>query len=212
MMGKPIVDEKFIVNLKGKDFILYEGLLDLAHQEGLISIETELLQIPSKENGDIAIAKAIAKTETKTFIDIGDAGPNSVNGMIRPHIIRMASTRAKARALRDLTNVGMTAVEELGDDEEDKPSNRSSGSKKANTRQTDKAKQDIVGNSLATNKQLNFIYKLAKDKNYSGKEMSNYIKSVYKKDSSKALTKKEASEMIEMLNELGKEELPDVLK
>jgi len=210
------IDEKFIVNLKGKDFILYEGLLDLAHQEVLISIETELLQIPSKENGETAIAKAIAKTKDRIFIDIGDASPNSVNSMIRPHIIRMASTRAKARALRDLTNVGMTAVEELGDDEEDKPSNRSSNSKKTDKRQAskpvDKEKQAIADNSLATDKQLNFIYKLAKDKNYSSEEMKNYIKSVYQKDSSKALTKKEASEMIEMLNELGKEELPDVLK
>ena len=211
------IDEKFIVNLKGKDFILYEGLLDLAHQEGLISIETELLQIPSKENGDIAIAKAIAKTETKTFVDIGDASPNSVNSMIRPHIIRMASTRAKARALRDLTNVGMTAIEELGDDEGDKPINGSNDNKKSSTRQaskpkTDKEKQAIVDNSLATDKQLNFIYKLAKDKNYSGEEMKNYIQSVYQKDSSKALTKKEASEMIEMLNELGEVELPEVLR
>lgn len=206
------IDEKFIVNLKGKDFILYEGLLDLAHQEGLISIETELLQIPSKENGDIAIAKAIAKTETKTFVDIGDAGPNSVNGMIRPHIIRMASTRAKARALRDLTNVGMTAIEELGDEEEDKPSNRYSSNKKTNTKAIDKDKQAIVDNSLATDKQLNFIYKLAKDKNYSSEEMKNYIKSVYKKDSSKALTKKEASEVIEMLNGLANDELPEVLR
>lgn len=211
------IDEKFIVNLKGKDFILYEGLLDLAHQEGLISIETELLQIPSKENGETAIAKAIAKTKDRIFIDIGDASPSSVNGMIRPHIIRMASTRAKARALRDLTNVGMTAIEELGDEEEDKPINGSNDNKKSSTRQaskpkTDKEKQAIVDNSLATDKQLNFIYKLAKDKNYSSEEMKNYIKSVYQKDSSKALTKKEASEMIEMLNELGKEELPDVLR
>lgn len=27
------INEKFIVNLKGKDFVTYEGLLDLAHQE-----------------------------------------------------------------------------------------------------------------------------------------------------------------------------------
>jgi hypothetical protein len=202
------IDEKFIVNLKGKDFILYEGLLDLAHQEGLISMDVELLQIPSKENGDIAIAKAIAKTETKTFIDIGDAGPNSVNGMIRPHIIRMASTRAKARALRDLTNVGMTAIEELGDDVEDKPNNKYSNNKKPNTTQInkpeiDKDKQAIVDGSLATDKQLRMLYALTKEKGFESM-MGDYIKKTYNKDSSKALTKAEASEIIQMLQEIGK--------
>ncbi len=203
------IDERFIVELQGKQFVTYEGLLDLAHQMKLNSIKTEIVQFPTQQNNNQCIMKAIAITEDgKHFEGYGDADSGNVNRMIAKHLIRMAETRAKARALRDLTNVGMTAVEELGDDEEI----RSSGSKKANTRQTDKAKQDIVGNSLATNKQLNFIYKLAKDKNYSGKEMSNYIKSVYKKDSSKALTKKEASEIIEMLNELGNDKLPEVLK
>ena len=115
------INEKFIVNLKGKDFVTYEGLLDLAHQKGLISIDIELLQIPSKENDMTAITKATAKTDKETFVDIGDASPRSVNSMIGPHIIRMASTRAKARALRDLTNVGMTALEELAEVERDKP-------------------------------------------------------------------------------------------
>lgn len=197
------INEKFIVNLKGKDFVTYEGLLDLAHQEGLVSIDVELLQIPSKENGDIAIAKAIAKTKDRTFVDIGDAGPNSVNSMIKPHIIRMASTRAKARALRDLTNVGMTAIEELGDEEEDKPSNRYSGNKKTSTKAIDKEKQAIVDNSLASDKQLNYLYALTKEKGFE-EMMAGYIKKTYNKDSSKALTKAEASEIIKMLQEIGK--------
>lgn len=187
------IDSRFIVNLKGKDFVTYEGLLDLAHQEGLISIEVELLQIPTKGNGDIAIAKAVAKTKDKTFVDIGDAGNNSVNSMIKPHIIRMASTRAKARALRDLTNIGMTAIEELGEDTGDKPKqNKTSNNNK-------QGKND----NLATQSQLNFMYKLVKDKNYGNDAISSYIKTAYGKENSTELTKKEASEIIKMLNGLG---------
>lgn len=119
---KPTVDQRFIVKLQGKEFVRYEGLLDTAHQIGIKSIETELLQIPNKENGNIAIAKAVVTTEDgKVFEGYGDASPNSVTGMLVPHIIRMAETRAKARALRDLTNIGMTALEELGGEDSHQP-------------------------------------------------------------------------------------------
>ena len=108
-----MINEKFIINLQGKSFVTYEGLLDLAHQMGIVSLDVELLQFPNEENNMTAIARAVATTEKNRFSDIGDASPRSVNNMLAPHIIRMASTRAKARALRDLTNVGMTAIEEL---------------------------------------------------------------------------------------------------
>jgi hypothetical protein len=49
------------------------------------------------------------------FIDVGDANPQNCNAKVAKHIIRMSSTRAKARCLRDLTNIGMTCLEELGD-------------------------------------------------------------------------------------------------
>lgn len=107
------VNDKFIITLQGKSYVTYEGLLDLAHQNQLKSIEVELVQYPNKDNNMMAICKATAITESHKFIDFGDASPQSVNSKIVPHIIRMASTRAKARTLRDLTNVGMTAIEEL---------------------------------------------------------------------------------------------------
>lgn len=107
------INEKFIINLQGKRFVTYEGLLDYAHQLGLVSIEVEIVQTPSKDNNMTAICLATARTRDQTFTDIGDAAPNSVTNMLVPHLIRMASTRAKARALRDLTNIGMTAFEEL---------------------------------------------------------------------------------------------------
>ncbi|MGD0282347.1 MAG: hypothetical protein ABSB95_08305 [Dissulfurispiraceae bacterium] len=115
----PKLDNRFISNIQGREFVLYAGLLDLAHQKGLLKLVVETLQIPDKDNGFEAICKAIAESRTgEVFIDIGDANARNCNKTIANHIIRMASTRAKARALRDFTNVGMTALEELGDIEE----------------------------------------------------------------------------------------------
>jgi len=114
--NRPRLDERFIKSIDGKDFVLYAGLLDLAHQKNLVSIDVELLQYPSKENDLTAVCRAVAKTATEgPFIDVGDANPVNCNSKVGKHLIRMASTRAKARCLRDLTNIGMTALEELGD-------------------------------------------------------------------------------------------------
>jgi len=113
--GHPKLDERFLINIQGKDFVLYAGLLDLAHQHGLVKLEVEPIQIPTKENGNMAICRATATTRKGVFSDLADACTENVNRKIAPHILRMASTRAKARALRDLTNVGITCLEELGD-------------------------------------------------------------------------------------------------
>lgn len=110
--------KEYIINRQGKDFVLYEGLLDEAHQQGLSRISTTLIQIPSQDNGGVAIVAAEVETSKGTFSGIGDASPQNVNRMIVPHILRMAETRAKARALRDAVNIGVTAVEELGDFDE----------------------------------------------------------------------------------------------
>lgn len=186
------IDKKFIVNLQGKEFVTYEGLLDVAHQMKLKSIETDLIQIPNSENGNTCIAKAVAKTEDgKIFHGYGDADPSNVNKLIARHLIRMAETRAKARALRDLTNVGMTAVEEIGGDEIE-------GSK-----QPDDDLEKIREGSYASDKQLRYMYQLVKQKNYGNEAMAKYIKQAYNKDNSKHLTKKEASELINMLQGMG---------
>jgi len=105
----------FMIKLQGKDYILFEGLLDLGHREGLKGVQTELLQIPNEANGMTAIVHARVETKKGVFTGIGDASPDSVNRSIQPHIIRMAETRALARALRFAVNIGTTTLEELGD-------------------------------------------------------------------------------------------------
>jgi hypothetical protein len=113
---QPKLDERFIKNIEGKDFVLYAGLLDLAHQKGMTSMEVEIMQFPTKENGNMAIIKAFAESKLgESFSDVGDADPTNCNYKVAKHLLRMASTRAKARALRDFTNIGMTCLEELGD-------------------------------------------------------------------------------------------------
>ena len=113
---RPKLDDSFIKKIDDKDFVLYSGLLDVAHQKNLSSVDVELIQYPSDENKQTAICKATVKTiDGKIFSDIGDANPQNCNAKVSKHLIRMASTRAKARSLRDLDNIGMTALEELGD-------------------------------------------------------------------------------------------------
>jgi hypothetical protein len=116
----------FVVRIKIKDetgkvvgetdAIAFKGLLSLAHEEGLRSVRTKLIQIPSEENGRTAIAISKVRTSRGRFTGIGDANPGNVNRRIAPHVIRMAETRATARALRLAVNIGEVAIEELSDD------------------------------------------------------------------------------------------------
>src|SRR5712664_1818951 len=96
-----------------KEVALYKGLLAKAHGEKLSRIRTRLTQVPSDENGRTAIAQAEVTTGKGSFTGIGDASPQNVPPNILPHLIRMAETRAKARALRDAVNIGVVSFEEL---------------------------------------------------------------------------------------------------
>ncbi len=121
---KPKLDKKFITQFQGKDFVLYSGLLDLAHQKGILSLNVDVEQFPHKDNDNVAICRATVESITgEVYVEWGDANPKNVNRMVAAHIMRMAATRAKARVLRDFTNIGMTCMEELGgNDEADKKS------------------------------------------------------------------------------------------
>jgi hypothetical protein len=120
------VDPKFVIPRQGKQMVLYIGLLDAAHRAGLVAIETDILQYPCEENDRTCIVRATVVFERDPerplrFTAIGDANPRNVGANIAPHFIRMAETRAKARALRDALNIGMVTAEELGGDEDAQP-------------------------------------------------------------------------------------------
>lgn len=107
----------FIVERQGKSFCLYAGLLDLAHENGLVSIRTELIQAPTEANNRVAIVfTTVTMEDGKFFTGIGDAAPNNVAPAMQTCLLRMAETRSKSRALRDAVNIGVAAAEELGPD------------------------------------------------------------------------------------------------
>ena len=117
-----------MITRQGKQYVLFAGLLDEAHGLGLKGIDTELIQIPDESNGHVAIVKATAEMEDeRRFSGIGDASPDNVGRNIAPHLIRMAETRAKARALRDAVNVGATALEELSEGDDAPPASSPRG-------------------------------------------------------------------------------------
>jgi len=108
------IESKFIVNLRGKDFPLYAGVLDAATKAGLMSLVTTIVQIPCPENGNMAVVLARAEFEDgRVFEDVGDCSPATTSPQLAPAALRLASTRAKGRALRDGINVGQTMFEEL---------------------------------------------------------------------------------------------------
>jgi hypothetical protein len=93
-----------------EDIINFETLLSEAHKKGMKEIETECIDVNIENKYALFKAKVVGyldkqKKETGIFTGHGDATDENVKGdYIRPHYIRMAETRAIARALRWYTN------------------------------------------------------------------------------------------------------------
>jgi len=114
--------KKYIISLKGKDHILFKGLVQLGHAKGMKGLKTKIVYYPDQSNNFTAVAEScLIDTDGNEWSDIGDATPANCNNMVAPHFIRMASTRAKARVLRDFLGIDMVCFEELLSPWEQKP-------------------------------------------------------------------------------------------
>jgi len=110
------VNKDYIINRQGKDYILYAGR-DGAHRNGLKGITTHLVQVGGPDNGGVTVCEATVKMEHGDFTGHGEVGKlDSKIAMAAP--IRMAETRAKARAFRDALNASQYTLE---GEEEDVP-------------------------------------------------------------------------------------------
>jgi hypothetical protein len=112
------IDPQWIINLKGRDYPVFAGVLDAATKAGLRSLKTTIVQIPDSSNGHMAIVLVRAEFEDgRMFESVGDASPANCSAQIATAALRMAETRGAGRAMRNAINVGQTLYEEIPDDE-----------------------------------------------------------------------------------------------
>jgi hypothetical protein len=109
------IDPRYLTTISGRPFVRFDGLLALAHERGLVELSTTVVSVTP----DFAVCQAVARFQDGLVVtDIGDATPQNVKKHLAPHFVRLAATRASARALRHGLNISEVAVEELGSDDE----------------------------------------------------------------------------------------------
>jgi hypothetical protein len=201
-----------------KEVVTYQGLLQKAHEEGLARLRTSLLQIPTEDNGRVAIAKAEVETGKGLFEAIGDACPENVDEFLAPHLIRVAETRAKARALRDAVNVGVVSFEELDGvrlpPDGGSPGSGSGRGSTANTAQTGRsspaprARAPIRrpaasgnGSEPMTEAQRRYLFRILSGQGYQREAAEERLKDLLEVERLSVVTKASATKLIdELLN------------
>jgi hypothetical protein len=196
-----------------KEVVTYQGLLSKAHEEGLSQIRTSLLQIPTDENGRTAIAKAEVSTSKGSFEGLGDASPENVNSFIVPHLIRMAETRAKARAFRDAVNVGELSQEELEGTDASidsfvnapaaSPAPRQRGSRNGPASNPDNSARPTLVSSAAdesmTEAQRRYLFRLVAGQGFQRQAAEERLKDLLQVGSLSEATKAQATGLIDQL-------------
>ena len=207
-----------------KEVVTVKGLLHLAHAERLSAIHTRLVQSPTKDNGETAIALVRVQTARGSFSGLGDANPRNVTARVSLHFIRMAETRALARALRAALDIGAVAIEEL-EEEFGFAEARSEGSR-AETRPADPSRTDDApredtrpngrtssyrGNAGAYDRsggsfdgpmsdpQRRLLYRLAFEHGHEGDEARTWLHQELGVESLSEATKRMASALIDRL-------------
>jgi hypothetical protein len=147
-----------VIEQHGRRYVLFSGLLSLAHEEGLTRVTTTLVQIPNDSNGNVAICHATVETAKGSFDGIGDASPTNVGRAIVPHLIRMSETRAVARAFRVAVNVG----EALADDPSEE-AREPSAAPRTEERQSPGTHQSRPGKDATAREWFTYLSALARD-------------------------------------------------
>lgn len=103
----------YVITRQGVAYILYTGLLVAAHRSGLVSISVRLLQFPANDNGWVAVCSSVVTTGTGAFTALGDAHHGNPARADVSTLVLLAQPQAKAHALCDALNLGLTPNEDL---------------------------------------------------------------------------------------------------
>src|SRR5207302_8110540 len=90
------VPAQHVVIIQGKPFVKFAGLLQMAHERGLVSLTANW----TFNDAELSLAHAVATFQDgRRFEESGDATPANTNRKVAVHFRRVALTRAKARGL-----------------------------------------------------------------------------------------------------------------
>jgi hypothetical protein len=107
------VPPQHLVLIQGKPFVKFAGLLQMAHERGLVALTADW----TFNDAELSLAHAVATFQDgRRFEESGDATPANTNRKVAVHFRRVALTRAKARVLRDALGIDLVAVEELAEE------------------------------------------------------------------------------------------------
>lgn len=175
-----------LVKVQGKIYPVVGGRLRLAHDENKsLSIETSVVQY----NEETTVVQASIKTEKGTFTGLGNASVKR-DRVLSNAILELAETRAIARALRFAGyGVEYTGFEEVGE-----------GKNQPAEEQLEQVEEQKKADN-ATKAQINTIFSIAKNLNLSNDELRELIQDKTGKSYSKDLSKKDASQIINILKE-----------
>lgn len=196
-----------------KETIAYAEILKIAHEEGLKSIATELLLQPSEANGRLCIVKATVETDRGRYEGLGDADPRNVEDFLLPHLIRVAETRAKARALRDAVNVGIISVEELDGVSPSRSPNPGPGATathrqpageqpsqaRSRTAAPTREPKSSNGFELMSEAQRRYLFRLMAAQGYQRAAAEERLKDIFEVPALNQITKAAATQMIDKL-------------
>lgn len=105
------IDNKYIIEIKGKKYITFNGLLEEGYKQGLTDLRITELQVDWEKKSAYCIAAC--KIGEKEVMAAGSGTQENCNSMVEDHFVEMAQTRAYARCLRTILNIDMVALDEL---------------------------------------------------------------------------------------------------